>query len=229
MKDKEIIVKENYALDSTEQMGAMANLLRSHIEKNKLFTTIVGKNYAHVEGWQYAGGLMGIYPRVSKVENLSSGTEKKWMASVELVRLKDDKVVGLGFAVCSNAEGRKKSFDEYAILSMAQTRAIGKAYRNLVGWVMKLAGYESTPKEEMIKVGDEPIVKVNDDWEAIGIQEETQEIQAVLTEMGYNSTKQLQIIKKYAEKMGFKYDGWKMTKSQAKGLLSAYLKKKLEK
>ena len=35
---------------------------------------------------------------------------------------------------------------------MAQTRAIGKAYRNLLGWVMKLAGYETTPSEEMIKI-----------------------------------------------------------------------------
>ena len=41
---------------------------------------------------------------------------------------------------------------------MAQTRAIGKAYRNLIGWVMKMAGYEATPKEEMVKVNDEPVV-----------------------------------------------------------------------
>ena len=32
---------------------------------------------------------------------------------------------------------------------MAQTRAIGKAYRNIIGWVMKMAGYEGTPGEEM--------------------------------------------------------------------------------
>ena len=37
---------------------------------------------------------------------------------------------------------------------MAQTRAIGKAYRNVIGWVMKLAGYEATPSEEMAKMGE---------------------------------------------------------------------------
>jgi len=37
---------------------------------------------------------------------------------------------------------------------MAQTRAIGKAYRNVIGWVIKLAGYEGTPSEEMVKVGE---------------------------------------------------------------------------
>ena len=32
---------------------------------------------------------------------------------------------------------------------MAQTRAIGKAYRNIIGWVIKLSGYEPTPAEEV--------------------------------------------------------------------------------
>ena len=69
-------------------------------------------------------------------------------------RLKDGKVVARGFALCSNKEAIKKSFDEYAVLSMAQTRAIGKAYRNLIGWVMKLSGYEGTPSEEVMGVGE---------------------------------------------------------------------------
>jgi hypothetical protein len=90
---------------------------------------------------------------VVKIENLSVGNEKKWRTDVEIVRIKDDKVVGFGSAICSNLEGKKKSFDEYAIMSMSQTRAIGKAYRNLIGWVMKLGGMESTPSEEMKPVG----------------------------------------------------------------------------
>ena len=109
-----------------------------------------------------------MFPRVKDIRDLSEGTEKKWMATVELVRLKDNKVIGFGAALCSNKEANKKSFDEYAILSMAQTRAIGKAYRNVIGWIMKLAGYEATPKEEMTKVnGDvidiktEPIIETS--------------------------------------------------------------------
>lgn len=135
-------------------MSDMANVLKGHIVKQKLYTTIVGKNYAHVEGWQFAGGLMGLFPIVSEVTDLSKAGEIRWMAKVEIQNIKDGKVVGRGFAVCSNKENKKKSFDEYAILSMAQTRAIGKAYRNLIGWVMKLAGYEGTPSEEMVKAGE---------------------------------------------------------------------------
>lgn len=133
----------------------MANVLKTHVVKNHLYTTIVGKNYAHVEGWQFAGGMLGLFPRVVSVKDLSDGKTVKWMAEVEIVD-KESRVVSRGFAVCSKEEAKKKSFDEYAILSMAQTRAIGKAYRNLIGWVMKLAGYEGTPSEEMRKVDENP-------------------------------------------------------------------------
>jgi hypothetical protein len=150
MKNQELELK-NYELAQPEQMVAMANVLKNHIVKNALYTTIGSRNYAHVEGWQFAGGMLGIFPRVAKVENLSSDKETKWFAEVELVDLRSKEVISRGFAVCSNLEGKKKTFDEYAVLSMAQTRAIGKGFRNIVGWVMKLAGYESTPSEEMVE------------------------------------------------------------------------------
>lgn len=130
----------------------MANVLKKHIVDNKLYTPISGKNYAHVEGWQFAGFLVGMYPVVDSVEDLSKASEMRWRATVKIY--KGEQMVGCGVAICSNKENKKKSFDEYAILSMAQTRAIGKAYRNMLGWVMKLAGYESTPSEEMKKVGE---------------------------------------------------------------------------
>lgn len=152
---QELIIKDGeYAIDKPSKLVGMAQLLKQHIVTQKLYTPIAGKNYAHVEGWQFAGGLLGIYPKIHKVENLSQGQEMKWLAEVHLIERTTDKVVGVGIAVCSNKENKKKNFDEYAILSMAQTRAIGKAYRNLIGWVMKLAGYEATPSEEMVRMGD---------------------------------------------------------------------------
>ena len=153
-KNQEIIIKGNYDIAVPEQMAKMAGILKEHIVKHKLYTNISGKNYAHVEGWQFAGGLMGSFPRVVAVENMSSPSEMKWKAEVEVIHLKTGSVISRGFALCSNKENKKKSFDEYAVLSMAQTRAIGKSYRNVVGWVMKLAGYEGTPSEEMTKVGE---------------------------------------------------------------------------
>lgn len=146
------IKKGGYQIAQPLQVVQMAKVLKKHIVDQQLYTPIANKNYAHVEGWQFAGGLLGLFPRVVSVENLSSGTETKWRADVEIVDLKTGNIISRGFAICSNKESRKKSFDEYAVLSMAQTRAIGKAYRNIIGWVMKLAGYETTPSEEMRRV-----------------------------------------------------------------------------
>jgi hypothetical protein len=39
----------------------------------------------------------------------------------------------------------------FAIASMAQTRALGKAYRMGLSWIMKMAGFEGTFAEDMPK------------------------------------------------------------------------------
>jgi len=147
---------EKYSLVNANDMKKMAMVLKAYIVSNKLSVRIVDRDYVMCEGWQFAGGLMGMAARVVKIENLSSSTEKKWRADVEIVQLKNGSVIGSGMAICSNQETKKRTFDEYAICSMAQTRAIGKAYRNMIGWVIKLAGYEVAPAEEMTKVGQDP-------------------------------------------------------------------------
>lgn len=155
---------KKYDLGNLPQVVQMAKVVKDYIIRNKLFAPITTtnkrtgvkatKNYVMVEGWQFAGGLLGLSPEIVEIKNLTpEGTENyKWLAEAIIIRNKDERKVGRGFALCSKEEDKKKSFDEYAVLSMAQTRAIGKAYRNLIGWVMKLAGYEPTPAEEMENV-----------------------------------------------------------------------------
>lgn len=143
---KSIIKQTTYELDKPQQVIKMAVILRDYIIKNNLSVKIVGRDYVLVEGWQFGGGLMGLSPRIVKVEKLDN---LKWLAQAEIINTKTDKVVGTGYALCSGSEKNKATFDEYAILSMAQTRSIGKAYRNLIGWVIKMAGFEATPAEEM--------------------------------------------------------------------------------
>jgi hypothetical protein len=153
MNKKEVAIR-NYNIDKPQEIVKMAVTLKDYVVKQNLYSNIKGKNYAHVEGWQFAGFLSGLNAVVESEENLSNGSEVKWKAIVHIYR--GEKRVSRGVAVCSSKESSKKGFDEYAILSMAQTRAIGKAYRNLLGWVMKLAGYEATPSEEMQKYGETP-------------------------------------------------------------------------
>lgn len=137
------------ALGNTPGMDFVAKDLAKFIKDNKLTTTVQGKEFVNVEGWQYAGSRLGIVPIVEHVINVSNELELKCQAKVTLFDVRANRTVGAGFAVCSNKESGKKFYQEFAIMSMAQTRAIGKAYRNCLAWMIRAAGYEPTPAEEM--------------------------------------------------------------------------------
>lgn len=138
-----------YDLGNPQKTLALANELGRFIKERKLSQMIQGREYVLAEGWQFALSQLGIVPIVTKLENQCTDIELKYRAEVELLRLSDQRIVGRGFAICSNKERTKKAFDEYAIASMAQTRAGGKAGRMLLSWLMKAAGYEGTPYEEI--------------------------------------------------------------------------------
>lgn len=149
MQEKSLSTKEdNFDLAKPSDIMEFANNLKSIIVEKKLYANIRGKNYPLVEGWQIAGAFTGTFPIVEKVENLSEGNNYKYRAEVSL-RDKDGNKVGYGVAICTNREAGKTGFDEYAVASMAQTRAVGKAFRMKLGWLLKIAGYEATPAEEM--------------------------------------------------------------------------------
>lgn len=134
------------------EISAVADKLKQFIKANNLSVMIAGKPYAQVEAWQFAGGLFGVSAIPTDTKEIApidlDTKEIKYSAFVEL-RDTEGNVVGAGYAMCSTNEKKKKDFDEYAIASMAQTRAIGKAYRNKYAWIMRMAGYEATPMEEI--------------------------------------------------------------------------------
>lgn len=150
---------ESYDIAKSDETLHLAVDLAKFIKENRLYQNIQGKEYVNVEGWQYAGSRLGILPVVEHVVNISTDDEIKYQAKVNLLDLRSQQVVGAGFAICSNKEQGKKYYQEFAIASMAQTRAIGKAYRNILAWVIRAAGYEPTPSEEMDYGGNETAAK----------------------------------------------------------------------
>ncbi|TGE13445.1 hypothetical protein [Hymenobacter elongatus] len=151
---------ESYDIARSDETLDLAKDLAKFIKDNKLTTNVQGKEFVNVEGWQYAGSRLGIVPIVDHVINVSTETEIKYQAKVTLFDLKSGHTVGAGFAICSNKESGKKFYQEFAIMSMAQTRAIGKAYRNILAWIIRAAGYEPTPAEEMDYAGNTTDAKV---------------------------------------------------------------------
>jgi len=145
------IAKADLSFDLAAPNEAMkvAGILQQFVTEKKLTANIKGKNYPLVEAWQFAGSQLGLYPLLIETIDCSKDNEIRYSALVEIRRISNDQVMSRGFAMCSNKEGSKRQFDEYAICSMAQTRAEGKAYRMLLSWLMKAAGFEATPAEEM--------------------------------------------------------------------------------
>ena len=126
-----------------QRVIAIAGPLAEFIKQKHMSTTISGREYVLAEGWSFAGTLLGVFPRTSRVTAIEGGYE----AEVELVA--NGQVVGSAIAECTRAERTWANRDGYALKSMAQTRAMGKVFRMVLGFVVKAAGFEVTPAEEM--------------------------------------------------------------------------------
>lgn len=126
----------------------VARELVNIIDQQKLFKVISGRKYVFVDGWEVLGGMLGLH---AEEESSTKREDGAWEATVRIVRNSDGAIMGRGSAICAMDEewGDRK---EYMRKSMATTRATGKAYRICLSWIMRLAGYEATPAEEM---GDE--------------------------------------------------------------------------
>jgi hypothetical protein len=130
----------------------IAEALSKVLRDQKLTSNISGREHVRVEGWTLLGTMLGVYPVVEWTRPLGDGG---WEARVE-ARTLSGAVVGAAEASCSRSEKewgptptRGKMRDDYALRSMAQTRAVSKALRGPLGFVVTLAGYEATPAEEM--------------------------------------------------------------------------------
>jgi hypothetical protein len=134
-----------------ERMSDVASALMDVIKDRKLFARISGHEHITAEGWTTLGCMLGIVPVV--VWTKPNETGDGYLARVE-ARTLNGRVVGAAESECSRAERKWKAADPYAIRSMAQTRAIGRALRAPLGQIAVLAGYEATPAEEL-SVADE--------------------------------------------------------------------------
>lgn len=133
-------------VEVVEKATKVATALANVIQAQRLYTTVQGKNHVHVEGWQLLGSMLGVTAVCTETVPVDGG----FKATVE-ARTVDGRVVGRADALCTKHERRGpwKNADDYARLSMAQTRATSKALKGPLGFVISLAGYATTPAEEM--------------------------------------------------------------------------------
>ena len=114
--------------------------------------------YVTVEGWEVLGTFLGIVPVTTIIKEVKNSKDRTvgYVARATLYQnpiIENDEIVGGTVIARAEAQADKSGFqkDLFAIASMAQTRALGKAYRMGLSWIMKMAGFEGTPAEEMPK------------------------------------------------------------------------------
>ena len=112
--------------------------------------------YVMVEGWEILGTFLGIVPVTTIIKDLKNkhGHTIGYRSRGTLYQnpiIKNDEIVGGTVIARAEAQADKNGCqkDLFAIASMSQTRALGKAYRMGLSWIMKMAGFECTPAEEM--------------------------------------------------------------------------------
>lgn len=127
-----------------ERASGVATALAKVINERELTSRISGKDHVQVEGWTLLGSMLGVFAEIEWTRPLDNGWEARAVA-----RTLTGNVVGAAEAMCTNNEGRWRRADPYAIRSMAQTRAVSKALRMPLGFIMHLAGYSTTPAEEL--------------------------------------------------------------------------------
>jgi hypothetical protein len=127
-----------------ERATAIADKLSAVLRDRKLTANIQGKEHVLVEGWTLLGTMLGVFPVLEWTRPLEDGWEARVVAKTLA-----GQVVGAAEAECLRSERIWKSRDDYALRSMAQTRATSKALRQPLGFVVTLAGFEATPAEEM--------------------------------------------------------------------------------
>lgn len=135
------------------QATAVAAALAPVIDQQKLYTDISGRRHVRVEGWSLLGTMLGVFPvcawsRPITYQGETGGNVIGWEARVE-ARTLAGALVGAAEAQCTRDEPTWGGRPDYALRSMAQTRATSKALRLPLGFVVTLAGYDATPAEEM--------------------------------------------------------------------------------
>lgn len=132
-------------LDRAQQV---ARALTGVLERNQLYAEIQGRRHVRVEGWLTLGSMLGVTPVCVWTRPVDRDGARGWEARVE-ARTLDGRTVAAAESQCLRTERRWARADDYALRSMAQTRATSKALSSALRFVVTLAGFDGTPWEEM--------------------------------------------------------------------------------
>lgn len=146
------ILSMDYSFDDKIGVATKVATSLKHVIQTQGLAVQIGKGdnntYVTAEGWETLGTMLGCTPYVEEVIPLEvPGKNKAYFAYKATVSIRQgDQILSRASAM---AERNNMQSDRPSVYSMAQTRALGKAYRMAFSWIIKMAGYQPTPAEEM--------------------------------------------------------------------------------
>lgn len=148
-----------------EEAKQAAKALKDVVSKKAKPVLFNGEQYLEFEDLQTLGRFYGVTAKIITSRFIEYGDAKGFEATAVAVRT-DGTEISAAEAMCLNDEPNWRSKPLFQLRSMAQTRACAKALRNVLAWVVVLAGYKATPAEEMIEgtariVEDLPICPIH--------------------------------------------------------------------
>lgn len=150
------------------QAKAAASALATVVGAKKNPVRFKGEQYLEFEDWQTVARFYSLAAEVEWSRYIEMGTVHGFEARAVVKNLVTGEQVSAAESMCMNDEDRWSQRPKYKevngkrvqdgseavplfqLRSMAQTRACAKALRNVLSWVVVLAGYRGTPAEEMI-------------------------------------------------------------------------------
>jgi len=115
-----------------------------------------GEQYLEFEDWQTVGRFYGITAKVRDTRFVQYDKVSGFEASADALLVATGQIISSADAMCLNDEVNWSRKPMFQLRSMSQTRACAKALRNVLAWVVVLAGYKPTPAEEMDGVHSAP-------------------------------------------------------------------------
>jgi hypothetical protein len=136
-----------------EEAARAAQALKQVIEAKPNKLIFNKKTYLQFEDWQTLGRFYGVtaVSRSTKYVEYGEGeyAVRGFEATAEALLVGNNQVISCAEAMCLDDEQNWSRKPLFQLKSMAQTRACAKVLRNVLAWVVVLAGYAPTPAEEM--------------------------------------------------------------------------------
>lgn len=132
-----------------EEARKAAKALDDVISRKKNKVIINNEQYLEFEDWLTVARFYGISTKIVSTNPISFENIMGFEARAVAILVKTGEEISAAEAMCLNDEKNWKDKPLFMLRSMAQTRACAKVLRNVLAWVVVLAGYKPTPAEEM--------------------------------------------------------------------------------